>query len=180
MAAWPQIRLDQTRRSFRPGDATSFASPSLHQLLLLAIYEELEPPWPPSTRCLLRPLPHLPPLRFSIPPKICLAASSRACPRPRHAGVGRTYRPQLEHPYFGLVAAAVDFLTNVLIISSFPYRHFARSIWPCIPRGASCCSASHAGIDPYRHTTKSIAAHSSALPRLNCHLHVARVDRRKP
>jgi len=122
-------------------DATSFGlAVGCIIFFCLANYEELVPPWAALTLavffvgCLIYRL-----YRFLHPTKDMPGGIFQGLPSPAGAmlaGSAVLIARNLEHPYFGLGAAAVVFLTSLLMISSIPYRHFARSIWPCIPRGA--------------------------------------------
>lgn len=121
-------------------DATSFGlAVGCIIYFSLANYEELVPPWAAMVIavlfvvCLIYRL-----YRFLHPTKDMPSGIFQGLPSPAGAmlaGSAVLISQGLEHPAFGLAAAVVVVLASMLMISNIPYRHFARSIWPGIPRG---------------------------------------------
>jgi CDP-diacylglycerol--serine O-phosphatidyltransferase len=121
-------------------DATSFGlAVGCIIYFCLANHEELVPSWAAMiiaglfVVCLIYRL-----YRFLHPTKDMPSGIFQGLPSPAGAmlaGSAVLIAQDLEHPAFGLAAAAVVILASMLMISNIPYRHFARSIWPAIPRG---------------------------------------------
>jgi CDP-diacylglycerol--serine O-phosphatidyltransferase len=121
-------------------DATSFGlAVGCIIYFCMANYEELVPPWMALSLaaffvgCLLYRL-----YRFLHPTKDLPGGIFQGLPSPAGAmlaGSSVLIVRELPHPAFGPVAVVMVIIVSLLMISNIPYRHFARSIWPCIPRG---------------------------------------------